>query len=161
VDDGPHWVYTDEEWRKSVGGRPLQHLDLGHLLLLHRHWIWANRECELFDAELRAGRPPRANAMAEDAVSAMFMWYALLWVVIEAANDRHVGVHGLFANDIADISDDLRRCRNAVFHVSRDAYYDDRLFDFAGDPNAAPKIRRISSGFGRLLLEELDEREIY
>ena len=36
----------------ALGGLPLE-----QLMLLHRHWIWANRQRELFEAELVAGRP--------------------------------------------------------------------------------------------------------
>jgi hypothetical protein len=98
--------------------------------------------------------------MAEDAMSAMFLWYALLWSVIEAFNEREIQLLGRFAEDIALISDGLRRCRNAVFHISRDAYYDERLFELMEDQDSAAKLRRISSGFGRLFLEEFDARGI-
>ena len=57
--------------------RPLGGLPLEQLMLLHRHWIWANRQRELFEAELVAGRPPRLDNMAANAMSAMFLWYAL------------------------------------------------------------------------------------
>jgi hypothetical protein len=98
--------------------------------------------------------------MAADSVSAMFLWYALLWSVIEGFNARGIELRGRFAEDIESISDGLRRCRNAVFHISEDEYYDMRLFEFMDDPDSAPKIRRISSGFGRLFLEEFDQRGI-
>ena len=54
----PQAHYTEEEWRPSAGHRPLGGLPLEQLMLLHRHWIWANRQRELFEAELVAGRPP-------------------------------------------------------------------------------------------------------
>ena len=98
--------------------------------------------------------------MAEHSVGHMFLWYALLWVVIEGSNDRGIELRDRFAEDIRSISEGLRRCRNAVFHISPDRYYDERLFEFMEDPDSAAKLRRISSGFGRLFLEELDARGI-
>ena len=156
----PQAHYTEEEWRPSAGHRPLGGLPLEQLMLLHRHWIWANRQRELFEAELVAGRPPRLDNMAANAMSAMFLWYALLWSVIEGAAQRGIELRGRFAEDIESISDSLRRCRNAVFHISDDTYYDKRLFELMDDPDSAARIRRISSGFGRLFLEEFDKREI-
>jgi hypothetical protein len=158
-DDG-RWSYTDEEWPDCAPGRPLESLELAQVMLLHRHWIWAKTQQEIYNDELRAGRPPDINAMAHVAVSSLFLWYALLWSVLDAIEDRGVKFGGRLDADIASLSDGLRRCRNAVFHVSRDAYYDDRLFAFMADAESAPKLRRITAGLGRLFLAEFDEREL-
>lgn len=154
------WSYTDDEWPECVPNRPLAPLDLEQVMLLHRHWIWAKAHQDWYDAELRAGRPPSADEMASNAVSSMFLWYALLWSVLEALEEREVELGGRLAADIVSISDGLRRCRNAVFHISRDAYYDKRLFGFMDDRDSAPKIRRIFDALGRLLLEEFDYRAL-
>ncbi len=90
----------------------------------------------------------------------MFLWYALLWAVIEGFNEWEIQLLGRLAEDIELISVRLCRCRNAVFHIPRDEYYDLRLFEFMEDPDSAAKLRRISSGLGRLFLEEFDERGI-
>ena len=158
--NAPQFNYTEKEWKACAAHHPLRGLDLPQLMLLHRHWIWANHQQVLLDAELRAGRPPRPNALAEDSVSAMFLWYALLWAVIEGFNEREIQLLGRLAEDVERISDGLRRCRNAVFHIPRDEYYDQRLFEFMREPDSAATLRRISSGFGRLFIEEFDHRGI-
>jgi hypothetical protein len=153
-------MYTEEEWQVTSTPRPLQELQLTQVMLLHRNWIWACREQELFDAEVRAGRPPRLEEMAEDAVAAMFLWYSLLWSVLEGLEERGIRLKGQLGVDIADITDGLRRCRNAIFHVPRDDYYDSRMFEFMEDVDSGPKVRRISAALGRLLLEEFDARGV-
>ena len=57
-ENAPQFQYTDEEWREAAPDRPLSDVELTQLLLLHRHWIWANSQREQFDAELREGRTP-------------------------------------------------------------------------------------------------------
>lgn len=86
----------------------------------------------------------------------MFVWYAMLRAVIEAFEERRIELRGAFGEDVAAISDPLRQCRNAVFHVSRDRYHDARLFELMKEPGSAVTIRRVSRGFGRLFLDELD-----
>ncbi len=161
-ENAPQFQYTDEEWREAAPDRPLSDVELTQLLLLHRHWIWANSQREQFDAELREGRTPlevdSPPNLAGAAATAMFLWYALLWSVIEAFRARRIELGGRFAEDIESMSDGLRRCRNAVFHVSNDRYYDSRLFEFMADPDSAARLRRISSGFARLFFEEFEAR---
>jgi hypothetical protein len=158
---GGQFQYTDDEWRDAAPDRPLSAVDHDQLLLLHRHWIWANWQREQFDAELRAGRTPEGPPpdLVSAATTAMFLWYALVWSVIEAFRARRIELGGRFEGDIESIGEDLRRCRNAVFHVSDDSYYDSRLFDFMADPDSAARIRRISTGFARPFLEEFEARK--
>jgi hypothetical protein len=156
----PQLTYTDGEWHEISRGRPLAELELTQLMLVHRHWIWARREQELVDMEIRAGRAPKAEEMAADSVAALFLWYSLLWSVIEALEEREVVLQGRFADDVQKMSKGLRRCRNAIFHIPRADYYDARMFNFMEDPDSGPKIRRISDALGRLLLEEFDARDV-
>jgi hypothetical protein len=155
-----NWQYTDEEWQEVGGDRPFEGLDQEDLLLLHRQWIWCTTQRELFYAELEAAGKPEPGNLAEKAVGFMYLWYALLWSVIEACLERGVEFRGRMSEDIDSIADGLRRCRNAVFHVSRKGYYDPRLSEFMKDPDSAPKLRRINSGLGRLFLEEFAARGI-
>jgi hypothetical protein len=158
--NGGQFEYADDEWLDAAPDRPLSGVDERQLLLLHRHWIWANWERERFDAEVRAGRTPEGPPpdLVSAAATAMFLWYALLWSVIEAFRARGIELGGRFEEDIESIADGLRQCRNAVFHVSDDSYYDSRLFEFMADPGSAGRLRRISTGFARLFLEEFEAR---
>ena len=56
--------------------------------------------------------------------------------------------------DIEYVSDTLRRCRNVVFHVSSKNQHDARLYGLMQLPDSAAAISRISTGFGRLFIEE-------
>jgi hypothetical protein len=84
----------------------------------------------------------------------VYMWYATLWSVIEGFADRGIEIRGPMRVDIDRLSDVLRRCRNAVFHVSRKNQNDERLFELMFIPDAAAAISRISTGFGRMFIEE-------
>ena len=123
--------------------------------------MWANSQRVAFDAELQAGRDPQGpEGIVEAATIAMYLWYALLWSVIEGFNKRAIKFEGRLKEDVDSISAGLRRCRNAVFHIPRAKYWDRRLFDFMNDADSAPRLRRISSGFGRLFIEEFEARRI-
>ena len=150
--------YTEEEWDEAAGHRPLRDVEFSQLLLLHRHWIWSDRERDSFYSQLKDGQVARPDRLAADVVRTMFLWYALTWSLIEGFNDRDIELRGRFAEDIEAVSEGLRQFRNAVFHISRDSYFDARLFRFM-DEELPCRMGRISSGFGRLLTEELQARE--
>jgi hypothetical protein len=128
--------------------------------------MWANVQRECFDAELlRAGQAGRQafEASVKSYVSVLksheAAWYAFLFTVIEACLDerekRQLIIRGIFRSEIDAMYDTLRLFRNAVFHVSRDKYYDDRLLDlYTRAETGADKIRRVHDGFGRLFLDE-------
>jgi hypothetical protein len=93
--------------------------------------------------------------MASECFASMYLWYGLLWALIEGFQDREIEVRGRMASDVATVSDVLRRCRNAVFHVaSKDQHHDPRLFELMENPESAAILSRISTGFGRLFIEE-------
>jgi hypothetical protein len=74
-------------------------------------------------------------------------------VVIEGFQDRGIDLRGRMASDIDEMSTALRRCRNAIFHVP-EKNHDPRLFELMENPGSAFVISRISTGFGRLFIEE-------
>lgn len=145
--------YFDEEWSTD---RPLRDVDVNEVVLLNRHWIWANLERHRFERLLPDSKSPEEDPafLASEWCSALFLWYGLLWSVIEGFNDRGLSFPGRMTADVGEISDTLRRFRNAVFHVSEKENHDPRLFKLMGDPDNAAKACRISSGFGRIFFEE-------
>lgn len=157
-------AYSEAEWTAAAGHRPLASLADEDLALLHRHWMWCNQVRELFDGTF-ADEPPTGPAMlASRGFGLMFIWYGLLWAVVEACIEprggRAVDIRGRFRQDIDHFSDTLRQCRNAVLHVPRSGQYvDHRLENFVAAPGSALAMRRISLGFGRLFLEELTHRQ--
>lgn len=148
--------YSEEAWGESAGHRPLAGIDVNQVFLLHRHWIWANYQRQLFRERLPdAPRPDEGAFMADGAWACMYLWYALLWSVIEGFDERQVDIRGPMREDIARVSEPLRHCRNVVFHVSSKDQHDPRLFELMHNPDSAYVISRISTGFGRMFLEEI------
>ena len=154
-------VYDEGQWLEAGGHRPLAGLDINQVVLLHRHWIWANlQRGRFYDLLPSAPRPSQDETfLASACFSAMYLWYGLLWSVIEGFIDRQIDLRGQFAADIEEVSDTLRRCRNAVFHIPN-KNHDPRLFELMFHPTSVAVIRRISTGFGRLFLEESDARKL-
>jgi hypothetical protein len=153
--------YTDDEWREAVVGRPLADLSDERFMTLHRHWIWANSALRWFEGELalpETKTPDEIDLTSARAFS-MFLWYSLLWSVIEGVQKDRVTLRGEFRTDLRGIREPLRKARNAVMHVSQDGYYDRRLFEIMAAPDSASKIRRVHKGFARLFLVELRERQ--
>jgi hypothetical protein len=160
------WTYSEEKWRASVGHFPLRLLPEEDLLLLHRHWMWANQLREVTDQKLT---DPQEGPAAGDAMLVtrgfgfMFIWYGMLWAVIEACmapkEGREVDILGPFREDIDQLSAPLRRFRNAILHVPKSGeYVDPRIIALVRDPLSVRRIRRVHTGFGRLFLEELERR---
>jgi len=155
--------YTDEEWADSGAPGALASMAPAELIVLHRQWMWANQQRERFDELLSASSPDDrgnfASLVSKDA-GHMLAWYGLLWSVIEAFAERGITFSGRFGADIAAISDDLRRLRNAVFHVPKAATttHDSRLVAFVARPDSVELVGRVHRGFGRLFLIELRER---
>ena len=144
--------YTDEEWALAVTDAPLTKLPKPDVALLHRHWMWANQQRERF-YELLGTEKYEFPTLATREAGHMLAWYGFLWSVIEAFRARGITFGGPFQSDIDTLSDDLRRARNAVFHVpDTGQYYDERIVTFMGRPDAVELVRRVHRGFGRLFL---------
>jgi hypothetical protein len=147
--------YSEAEWRESAGHRPLKDIDVNQVFLLHRHWIWANlQRTRLYATLPQAAKPDDGPFLADECWCSMYIWYALLWSVIEGFQDRKIDIRGAMRSDIDHVADTLRRSRNAVFHVSEKDQNDERLFGLMQLPDSASTISRISAGFGRMFLEE-------
>jgi hypothetical protein len=152
--------YTEAEWQESAGHRPLEKVDVNQVFLLHRHWIWANLQRTRFEETFPAApRPDEGAFLADECWASMLLWYALLWSVIEGFRDREIGLRGPFAQDIESYADEMRRSRNVVFHVSQKNQHDERLYGLMMRPDSAGALRRISTGFGRLFIEEAQARK--
>ena len=156
-------TYSESEWAAIGPGRPMKDLTAEQLLLLHRHYVWTILQKTAFADELTLD-PSRARSsdgqlpLADKPLAAMYLWYALLWATIEGLRQRHIPIGGELDADIKLVSPTLKRCRDAVFHIPRERYYDDRLFGLMSDQDSALRVRRITSGLGRLFIEEMDAR---
>ena len=152
--------YTEEEWAEAVDGRPMEALSDERFMTLHRHWIWANSAFRWFERELQKPVPETEGIdLASDRSFSMYLWYSLLWSVIEGVQKHAVMIQGAFREDLRKVREPLHDARNAVMHVSEDAYYDDRLFRIMAKPDSAMTVRRVHKGYARLFLEELRARK--
>jgi len=153
--------YDDESWAASTGHQPLKGIDVNQVFLLHRHWIWANLQRSRFRETLeQAAKPDDGAFLADVSWASMFMWYALLWSVIEGFEERGIDIRGSMRADIDYVGDTLRQCRNVVFHVSSKNQNDARLFGLMQLPDSTAAISRMSTGFGRLFIEESRARKL-
>ena len=169
VQDPMSQMYSDAEWSEATDHRPLSGLPSEELVLLHRHWMWSNQVRESLDAALTTRDLPAPDAgpafLASRQFGLMFVWYGLLWTVIEACIDpkegRNLDFRGRFRGDIDAVAETLKRCRNAVLHVPRSSdYVDKRLQALVALPNSAIILRRVAFGFGRLFLDEFRHRDV-
>ena len=161
--------YPDAEWKASVGHSPLVGRPHEDLLLLHRHWMWANQQREVFERLICERTEEEllkmgAGALATKQFGFMFVWYGLLWSVIEACIDpkegRNVDLRGPFRADIDKLAPTLRVCRNAILHVPHSGtLLDERILKLVSEEGSALMIRRVSRGFARLFLEEYSRRD--
>jgi hypothetical protein len=153
--------YSAAAWQESCGHFPLRDRPREELLLLHRHWMWANVQREAMGQEFgkeAESLEPGPLMMATKGISFMFVWYGLLWSVIEATTARKIDLRGAFNADIAEASPKLRKCRHAIMHVpDANELLDERIADLVGGVSATT-IRRIHRGFGRLFREEMVRR---
>jgi hypothetical protein len=131
--------------------------------------MWANQQRESLDHHLQKATADDLMNMglavlATKQFGFMFVWYGMLWAVIEACIDenegRNIDIRGRFRDDIDKLALALRCCRNAILHVPRSgSLLDDRILKLVSEPESARTLRRISRGFGRLFLEEFKRRE--
>jgi hypothetical protein len=152
--------YSEDDWQESAGHRPLPDVDVNQVFLLHRHWICANLQRTRFQEKIATMAKPDGGAfLADEGWASMYLWYSLLWSVIEGFKARDIDLRGPLAADIETLADPLRRCRNAVLHVSPTNQHDKRLYELLQVPDVVEKIRRVSTGFGRMFIEESQARK--
>lgn len=148
-------AYTEDEWEASAGHRPLASWSDEEVFLLRRHWVWADRQRLLFRQAVIEAGVLDLEALHKPAPTHMYVWYALLFSVLEGLKDRGADLQGPLRDDVDVLWADLKRCRNAVFHVpSRGRpYFDPRLWKFMETPDSVDRIYRVHNGVIRLLRE--------
>jgi hypothetical protein len=129
--------------------------------------MWANQQREVFDRCLEEFSEEFLEmgpaALASKQFGFMFVWYGMLWAVIEACIDvregRRIDIRGSFRAEIDRLAPVLRRCRHAILHVPRTGkLLDERIVALVSEEDSAATLRRISRGFARLFLDEYRRR---
>ena len=156
--------YSPTEWNEIALSTSLANLATDQVILLYRHWLWAEYSRQVYEDELAVWME---NALSVEDLSymgrdvwALFVWSGLLFVVIEGMTQRRVRFGGNLVSDIRQIRDRMNDARNATFHVGRDDYaWDERLSHLweQPDPEAA---ERVHWALGRLLRVELSRRPL-
>ncbi len=89
-------TYDEAEWAASVGHGPLLASKPGEAFLIYRHWIWANLQRISFEQSFKSKEtfdPPEMVMVGRGPIF-MFVWYGLLWSVIEAIEGRRFDLRG-------------------------------------------------------------------
>ena len=156
-----HDEYTENEWAEVLAATPLDHLPTHQIAPLHRHWLWAHYARERMLELLRTVGPPDPEHWEDEGNYTLFLWYGLLYSVIEGAQARRVRIAGWFRDDVRAVREPFRQARHAIFHVGTDeAYYDLRLAAPLQIVDSALVTTRVHRGFGRLSFEGLRARNI-
>ncbi|MFH1894095.1 MAG: hypothetical protein ABIK83_15590 [Candidatus Zixiibacteriota bacterium] len=111
---------------------------------------------KLFESEIDKGIKDTKH-IADKWTTYMFLWYALLYSVLETFEKYGVSFPEV-QNDIDDVLAPLRRLRNAVFHP-QSKYWSPKLFEFIGMNESVRKIHSIHSHLGRYFLSEFKKNE--
>jgi len=154
-------TYDEDEWAASAGHGPLLQTKPGEAFLIHRHWMWANVQKLAFDKAMndKEAFEPIEMVMVARSVSFMFVWYGMLWSVIEALHKRNIVLRGPLGADIARVRRALKKCRNAIMHVPDDnSLLDIRIQKLVEQQDLVMRIRRVHHGLGRLLGGELQRQ---
>jgi len=133
------------------------HLTKDRLMVIHRHWIWANymriQFCSEFDENtLELAKDP-VSYLISSVGTHMCLWYGLLFTVCEVVReDRLIVQH--FEPFFSEIYEDLKRFRNAIFHVQPE-YWSPKLFEIMQQKDSPAKIKTVHEAMGRWLLAEM------
>lgn len=151
--------YTDDEWREISASASFEGVPTHQVALLHRHWIWANYGRRAHEQAIATEDWNDVEDFTARTPWAMYIWYGLLYSVIEGLDNRRVKLGGRLVSDLRAIREPLSKARNATFHVgATDGYWDKRLFEIANNPDSAHQITRAHEAIGQLLLDELRRR---
>jgi hypothetical protein len=155
--------YSAQDIATMAGARPFRDISEQRLLILHRHWLWADhaRRWLLTSMEARVDatgftNPGETRDMAGEDDAAMLVWYGLLHALIEAVTADRVVTADPLRSDLRVIREPLRESRHSVFHVP-DAYWDDGYVPLLV-PQTVNPLHRAHGGLGTLLREEMRVR---
>jgi hypothetical protein len=136
-------------------------LDQETLLLLYRQWRRADLLMNHFhEAFLAASESttyeygPAFYTQPEGIY--MYLWYALLFSVLEGFRERDIGLR--FIHELDDtLYQSLKVLRHTVFHVPREDYFDSRMYA-PMRLDAGERIFRIHNKVGVILMTQLAMR---
>lgn len=127
------------------------------LAIAHRQWMRANRIKEHYEAALAKTDKKMAADMLRfylsDTVIFMFLWYSLIYSVIEFVESKGCRLDTL-DTDFNKLKNGLRKSRNSIFHAEK-KYWDERQFALIAQPKVGQRIRQVHDTLGSQLLESM------
>jgi hypothetical protein len=135
------------------------------LLMLYSHWCAADSikvsiSSPMLGAE-KLGDEGLANvAVILSSFYRVLIYYALLYVVVEAykqSGDQFPGIDAILAE--SDAVEDLRRLRNAIFHVQEEPF-NPKLWTFLLAGNSEKWIMRLNQEFEKYFQNRLPIKEV-
>ena len=134
---------------------PFFNIEKEKLAIAHRQWIRANRVKKYYEFTLTKVDKEATQDMVRfylsDAGIFMFLWYSLLFSVIEILENANINLSTL-DKDFSALKSELRKSRNSIFH-GVNTYWDKRQFDLISQPHAGQRIRQIHDALGEYFLE--------
>jgi len=139
----------------------LERFTFMQLMVLHRHWIWANHMKRSLDDELARESPSRKGITLEEWFVGpggmhMSLWYGLLFTVLDAMKQKRISLLEI-DEDIKTIYEPLRLYRNAIFHAQPE-YWSKKLLKVVMTKDSPAKIRRVHLEVGQSILDDLRRR---
>jgi hypothetical protein len=116
--------------------------------VLHRQWMRADLLRERTDeAMAEPSTLPEDQLLLYITVEPfgiyLYLWYGLLFSVIEGCKEKGVDLSGIDSLD-ASLYGSLRELRNTVFHTARkDSYVEARMFNVMTQAGSARRLRDI------------------
>jgi hypothetical protein len=124
-------------------------LGLQSLGVLHRQWMRADlmRTCADKELDHSSGEPKESELFITITVEPfgiyLFLWWALLFSVLEGCKEKGLDLSFLTSLDDA-LYESMRELRNTVFHTARgDRFLEDRMFNLMAQADAARRLRDI------------------
>jgi hypothetical protein len=142
-------------------------LSLETLGVLHRQWMRANLLRERADeAMAEASTVPEDQLLLHITVEPfgiyLYLWYALLFSVVEGCKEKGVDLSKLDSLDTS-LYNSLRELRHTVFHTARkDRYVEARMFNVMAQSESALRLRDIHYRmYDDYLVPELKRRRLW
>ncbi|MGC8495344.1 MAG: hypothetical protein ACP5SH_26825 [Syntrophobacteraceae bacterium] len=131
------------------------------LVSLHRHWVWADRQKELFEYYLRTEGQPSPESLKPDKpymlssmFTCMFLWYGLLYVTCDGIEKVGKTKMAHVSPTFNQVKGTLYQFRNAMFHV-QPQYWSPKLLNIFRDQQTVERIRATHVNVGTWLEEQL------
>jgi hypothetical protein len=152
--------YTVQEWKEITESASFDQVDDEQLGRVHLRWIWADHAKRTFEEALTSEGWDDIEVWTGRVPWAMFVWYGLLYVVVEGFTARQIILsESPLSLDVEQIRQPLRDARDATFHVDRDhGYYDPRFVGIVSE--SADQVRRVHQSLGQLALDEKKRRRL-